>query len=345
MNTFKRMIWTADTHTAGQPTRTVIAGMPRLRGRDLSEKMLYMKEHYDELRTFLISEPRGAANTSLAVLTEPVADEADVGVFYCESHGYMPMCGHNTLGVATMLVETGMVAVREPVTHICLETPAGLVKVAVHVQDGVVRAATFRNAPAFVLHRDLEIEWQGRKLYADVTYGGNIYAVLRAADFGLEISTATIRQLIDIGMEIRHQIDARYDIVHPEKAYLKGIGLVQFTAPLERSDADTDALLSRNAVVYAPGEFDRSPCGTGTSGRLALLYEKGEIAPGQVLRHQSVIGTSFDARIAEVIDDASGRIAIVPEITGSAYLTGYHTFYYDPTDPRGGGFDTRTPDA
>ncbi|MDL2263436.1 proline racemase family protein [Synergistaceae bacterium OttesenSCG-928-I11] len=337
MISYKKMIWTADTHTAGQPTRTVFAGMPRLRGCDMSEKMLFMKEHYDYIRTFLISEPRGRSNTSLAILTEPTLDEADVGVFFCESHGYMPMCGHNTIGVATMLVETGMVEVMEPVTEVKIETPAGLVSAKVNVVGGRVESVTFVNAPAIVIARDLEVEFRGRTILADVTYGGNIYGVVSAEDLGLAVEEENVEEVIAAGMEIYNSINSRYDLTHPEKTYLKGVGLVQITAPLSRADKGLD---SKSAVIYPPGEVDRSPCGTGTSGRLALLYDKGLIGPGEVLKHRSIINTQFSAKIIDVIDYYD-RKAIIPEVTGSAYMTGFNTFTYDPHDPRGGGFILR----
>jgi proline racemase len=301
----------------------------------MSEKMLYMRDKYDDLREFLISEPRGASNTSLAILTEPTLPDADIGVFYCESHGYMPMCGHNTIGVATMLVETGMVQVIEPETEITLETPAGIVKVTVNVKNGRAVTVSFLNAPSLVLMKNIKIEMDGHWIQADVTYGGNIYAIVRASDFGIAISPENIQKIIDIGLRVREKINKSYDIIHPEKKYLKDIGLVQIVDPITR---DGNELMSRNAVVYPPGEIDRSPCGTGTSGRLALLFETGEISLGETFINHSIIGSTFVGKIDRVIDSYFGHSAIIPEITGSAYITGYHTFVYDPNDPLGKGF-------
>jgi proline racemase len=301
----------------------------------MSEKMLYMKDNYDDIREFLISEPRGASNTSLAILTEPTLSDADVGVFYCESHGYMPMCGHNTIGVATMMVETGMVRVEEPETRIALETPAGMVNVTVSVKNGHAASVSFLNVPALVLMRNIEIEFSGNKLYIDVTYGGNIYAVVRAADLGIEISPENAGALIDIGLEIKEEVNKRFNIAHPEKTYLKGVGLVQIVDPVTKKDG---GLVSKNAVIYPPGEVDRSPCGTGTSGRLALLFENGEMKPGEPLTNYSIIGSSFVGRINEIIDSYYGQRAVIPEITGSAHITGYHTFVYEPSDNLGKGF-------
>ncbi|MDR1509381.1 MAG: proline racemase family protein [Synergistaceae bacterium] len=335
LNGFKKLIQTVDTHTGGQPTRTVVSGMPQCPGTNMSEKMLYMKDNYDDIREFLISEPRGAPNTSLAILAEPTLSGADAGVFYCESHGYMPMCGHNTIGVATMMVETGMVRVEEPETRIALETPAGMVNVTVSVKNGHAVSVSFLNVPALVLMRNIETEFLGNKIRIDVTYGGNIYAVVRAADLGIEISPENVGALIDAGLKIKEEVNKRYDITHPEKTYLKGVGLVQIVDPVTKRDG---GLISRNAVVYPPGEIDRSPCGTGTSGRLALLFENGEMKPGERLTNYSIIGSSFIGRINEIIDSYHGQRAIIPEITGNAHITGYHTFVYEPGDNLSKGF-------
>ncbi len=335
MKNFKRMIWTVDTHTGGQPTRTVIAGIPRIRGNTMPEKMLYMRDNFDDIRTFLISEPRGASNTSLAILVEPTQPEADAGVLYCESHGYMPMCGHNTIGVATMLVETGMVDVREPCAEIALETAAGMVHLRVEVEGGHVRNVTFRNAPCFLTGMDLEVEFEGKKILFDAAYGGNFYAIIDASALGLVLRPENLREVVDAGQRIKERINETHEITHPTEKYLRGVSLVEFVEPVTR---DGDTLRSRNTVVYSPGEVDRSPCGTGTSARLAALYARNLIKPGERFLQKSIIDSEFCGKIVEVMEDYHGYTAIVPEITGSAHVTGFHTFYFDPGDPRGEGF-------
>lgn len=335
MKKFKRMIWTADTNTGGQPTRTVIAGMPRIRGKTMSEKMLNMRDNFDDIRTFLISEPRGAPNTSLAILTEPTLPEADAGVLYCESHGYMPMCGHNTIGVATMLIETGMVDVNEPTTEIALETAAGMVRIVACVDNGRVRNVTFRNAPCFLAGMDLEVEFNGKRILFDAAYGGNFYAIIDASSLDLSLRPENLRKIIETGQQIKDRINTVHEITHPTEKYLRGVSLVEFVEPLRK---EGDVLLSKNTVVYSPGEVDRSPCGTGTSARLASLYARGLIGPGEQFLQKSILDTEFLGKIVDVIEDYHGFKAIVPEITGSAYLTGFHTFYFDPDDPKGEGF-------
>ena len=254
MGSFKKLLFTVDSHTGGQPTRSIVGGLPRLRGANMSEKMLYMKEHYDYIRTMLTSEPRGTNITSVAVLTEPTVAEADIGAFYFEAHGYMPMCGHDTIGLGTMLVETGMVEVTEPFTYITIETPAGLVKLRVTVENGRARTVTFKNAECFTFDTGMEVEYQGKKITFDVAYGGNFYAIIDVASVGLTVSPADYKQLIKAGTELIGIINAKYNITHPEKDYLHGVTHVQFTEP---ALLDHETLKSKNAVVFLPGDLDR----------------------------------------------------------------------------------------
>lgn len=334
MGKFCKMITTIDTHTGGQPTRTIVAGLPRLYGKDLSEKMLYMKEHEDWVRTFFTSEPRGTKITSVAVLTEPTRPDADAAAFFFESHGYMPMCGHDTIGLCTALVETGTVNVTQPVTRINLETPNGMIYADVEVQEGKAKSVTFENAPCFAFGTDMTIEFEGNTIKFDVGYGGNFYAIIPASDVGLVIAPENYHAIIEKANKLIKIINSQYNIVHPEKNYLKGVTHIQFTNPVERKG---NILYSKNAVIYQPGDIDRSPCGTGTSARSAVLYSKGEFKPGQTLEHRSIIDSLFKVTIAQELEYCGYR-AIIPRVTGNAFLTGKHTWLLDPEDDKGFGF-------
>lgn len=332
---FKQLLTTIDTHTVGQPTRTVIGGLPPLKGSNMSEKMLYMQEHYDYLRTFLIAEPRGSRVTSAAVIVDPTMPDADIGAFYFESHGYMPMCGHSTIGVSTMLVESGLVKVKEPTTEIKIETPAGLIHVSVAVENGKAKNVTFKNAPAFTFAVDKKVEFEGKEITFDIAYGGNFYAIVPAASLGLELIPENLPNIVSSALALKDRINSVHSISHPEKKYLDTIKFIQFIEPVTVTES---GLKSKNTVVYSPGEVDRSPCGTGTCARMADMYHRGIFKPGDVFINESIIGSQFRGRIDNIIEDYYGYKAIVPLITGSAYVTGYHTFVLDPEDPKGYGF-------
>jgi proline racemase len=330
---FKRMFSTVDTHTAGEPTRTIIGGIPYLPGKTVSEKMLYLRDNEDWIRKILMFEPRGNDVMSGAVLTEPCMDGADIGVIYMEVGGYLPMCGHDTIGVSTALIETGMIKPVEPFTCINLETPAGLVRVRVRVEDGVAKEVTFTNVPAFVFARDLEVEVPDcGRISLDIAYGGNYYAIVKASDCGLNVSKDQAKKLVEVGNRIKDAVNRKVRVYHPEKSFIDEVTHVEFSdAPLQ-----PEATM-RNAVVIPPGAIDRSPCGTGTSAKMASLYAKGKLKLQEEFVHESIIGTIFKGRVLE--ETKVGQFdAVIPEITGRAYVTGMHTFVIDPDDPLTEGF-------
>jgi len=330
---FERMITAIDSHTGGEPTRTITGGFPRIPGKTVSEKMIYLREHMDWFRTMLMHEPRGHSVMSGAILTEPSDPRADIGVIYIESGGYLPMCGHDTIGCCTALVETGMVPVTEPVTEITLETPAGLVKAKVQVERHIARSVTFTNIPAFLYLRDVQVDVPGfGSVTLDIAYGGNFYAIVEAKRFGLVIAPENAKEIIRIGRAIKDAVNKKITIQHPEKPFIRGLTHVEFYGPPTHPEAH-----AKNAVLITHDAIDRSPCGTGTSAKLAVLYSKGQISIGEEFVHESIIGTIFRARIiAET--EVAGFKAVVPEITGSAYVTGIHQFVVDPDDPLKYGF-------
>jgi proline racemase len=277
-------------------------------------------------------EPRGHAAMSGAILQPPTRPDADWGVLFIEVSGCLPMCGHGTIGVATVLVENGMVAVQEPETVVRLDTPAGLVEARVAVQDGRARAVTLRNVPSFLHAADCEVDVPGLgSVRYDMAFGGNFYALLPAADVGLAVDPDQSAALIERGLAIMAAVNAADRPVHPEDERIAGVRHVIFTAP-GRDGAD-----ARAAVSIHPGWLDRSPCGTGTSARMAQLHARGELALDTPFVHESVIGTRFTGRlVAET--EVAGRPAVVPEITGRAWITGMGQYLLDPTDPFPAGF-------
>jgi len=321
-----------DSHTEGMPTRVVTGGLGPIPGASMLERKLHFEARMDDLRLLLMREPRGHGAMSGAILQPALRDDADWGVLFIEVSGCLPMCGHGTIGVATVLVETGMVAVREPETVVRLDTPAGLDEARVAVRDGRARSVTLRNVPSFLHARDatVDVPGLGRVRY-DMAFGGNFYALLPAADAGLEVDPAQSQALIDRGQAIIAAIDAADRPVHPEDPRIAGCRHVVFHAP-GRDGAD-----ARAATSIHPGWLDRSPCGTGTSARMAQLHARGELAAGASFVNESVIGTRFTGRIAEETT-VGGRPAIVPEITGRAWITAMGQYLLDAEDPFPAGF-------
>ena len=316
-----------DSHTEGMPTRVITAGVDPIPGATMLERKLHFEAEMDDLRLLLMREPRGHSAMSGAILQPPTRDDADWGVLFIEVSGCLPMCGHGTIGVATVLVETGMVDVREPETVVRLDTPAGLVEARVAVEGGRARAVTLRNVPSFLLERDRRVG----DLVCDIAFGGNFYALVAAADAGVEIDPARAPELIDRGAQIMDAINASGAPVHPENPEIAGCRHVVFHAP------GTDGAHARSATSIHPGWLDRSPCGTGTSARMAALHARGELAIGEPFVNESVIGTRFTGRLVEETQ-VGGLPAVVPEITGRAWVTGTARYLLDAEDPFPAGF-------
>jgi proline racemase len=327
-----RVIHTVESHTEGMPTRVVTGGVGVIPGATMAQRRQWFMDNSDELRTFLMYEPRGHAAMSGAILQPPTRPDADVGVLFIEVSGLLPMCGHGTIGVATVLVETGMVAVAEPVTTIRLDTPAGLVEARVRVEDGAARAVTIRNVPAFCrgLDRRVKLDGFGEVRY-DIAFGGNFYAIVELEELGLPFERAAKNELLAAGLAIMRAVNAQDEPVHPQRPDIRGCHHVYLAAPGSTADH------SRHAMAIHPGWFDRSPCGTGTSARLAQLHARGLLAIGDELLNESYIGSTFTGRLVGTVDTPDG-IAVVPEITGRAWVTGTAQYHLDPTDPFPAGF-------
>lgn len=328
-----RFFSTVDTHTGGEPTRTIIGGLPFIPGKTIIDKMTYLKKNMDWVRTALMFEPRGHSGMAGAILTEPTHPKADIGVIFLETYGFAPMCGHGTIGVSTALVETGMVAVEEPVTQITLDTPAGLIQVRVEVEKGVAKQVTFRNTPSFVFAQDAECDIpEFGKIKMDISYGGTVFAILSAASVGITIGPRNADKIIAKGKIIRDAVNCQVKIQHPEIDFINACTHIEFYSEPTNPQAH-----AKNAVFFADRWIDRSPCGTGTSAKLAALYAKGELQLGEEFVHESIIGSIFRARaVAET--KVGPYSAIIPEVTGSAHIIGIHKFFIDPDDPHKHGF-------
>jgi proline racemase len=321
-----------DSHTEGMPTRVVTGGVPVLPGATMLERKLHFEEHLDDLRLLLMREPRGHSAMSGAILQPPTREDADWGVLFIEVSGCLPMCGHGTIGVATVLVECGMVEVTEPETIVRLDTPAGLIVVRVAVENGRATSVTLRNVPAFLAARDRVVEVAGwGSVTYDMAYGGNFYALVDAASVGVVVDPEQADRLIACGADIMAAINAADRPVHPEDPRIAGCHHVVLYEP------GADGADAKAATSIHPGWLDRSPCGTGTSARLAALHARGELGVGEAFVNESVIGTRFTGRIAEETSVA-GRPAVVPEITGRAWITAMGQYLLDPEDPFPAGF-------
>ena len=332
-NTAARALSVIDYHTEGEPMRFIVDGVPRLPGATLMEQSEYLAAHARDLLGFALYEPRGHAAMCGAILTEPVTAGADVGVLFIEPLGPVHMCGHGALAHGARLVETGRAGAPGGATTGTHDTPAGLVACRVSTGAGRPTSVTIRNVPAFSAGLDLDVEVAGLgRVTFDLAYGGHFYALVEAAACGLRLQPKEAARIVEVGERIRLAIEARGPLVHPAMPEARGLLYVQFYEPPRRPDAHL-----RNAVVVAPAGLDRSPCGTGTSARLANLYARGRLGVGEVFGHESIIGTLFTARIAALTRVADAP-AIVPEITGRAWMTGRATLLLDPSDPFPGGF-------
>jgi proline racemase len=322
-----RYLAAVDSHTEGMPTRVVTGGVGPIPGATMLDRKLHFEQHMDDLRLLLMREPRGHSAMSGAILQPPTRADADWGVLFIEVSGLLPMCGHGTIGVATVLVETGMVEVREPETVVRLDTPGGLVEARVAVADGRARGVTLRNVPSFLLERERRVG----DLVCDIAFGGNFYAIVPATAAGVEIDPERSGELIERGREIMQTINADAPPVHPDDPRIAGCRHVIFHAP------GSNGAHGRNATSIHPGWLDRSPCGTGTSARMAQLWARGELGIGEDFVNESVIGTRFVGRLVEETR-VGGVPAVVPEISGRAWVTGMGQYLLDADDPFPAGF-------
>jgi 4-hydroxyproline epimerase len=315
-----------DAHTCGNPVRVVKTGGPELIGKDMQEKRLHFLREFDWIRLGLMFEPRGHDMMSGSILYPPSDPNNDVGVLFIETSGCLPMCGHGTIGTVTVAIEKGLVKPKKP-GHLRLETPAGIVPVTYKEKDGKVTSVKLINVPSFVAIDDLEIISPDLgKLKVSVSYGGNFYAIIEPQENYHDMSDYTASQLIAMSGPIRQAINKVAEFIHPEDENINGCSHIMWTGKPLKADSN-----GRNAVFYGDKAIDRSPCGTGTSARMALLASRGQLKPGDKYVSESIIGSQFTGTIEEEVTVGEKR-AIVPGIEGWAKITGFNTITIDEND-------------
>lgn len=339
------MITAVDAHAAGEPGRVIIGGVLDVPGETMFEKMVYLRDHRDDLRKRMLREPRGYPALCCNLVLPPTHPDADAGFVIMEQVEYPPMSGSNTLCTATVLLETGMIPMREPVTEFTLEAPAGLVRIRAECANGKVKSVTFRNVPAFAVHLDAPVEVPNLGTVAvDVAYGGMFYVITEAAPLGLRLTPDEGRDIVRLGEMIKAATREQLPVVHPENPGIVGVTIAQFSAPPTLPDA-----AMKNTVVVSSGELDwskpdswtgildRSPCGTGTCAKMATLHARGRLGLQKDFVHEGILGTVFTGRLVEETQ-VGPYSAVVPTITGQAWIYALTQYVLDAEDPFTEGF-------
>jgi len=342
---FAHSVRAVDAHACGEPGRVIVSGVPDVPGATMFDKMVYVRDHHDDLRKRMLREPRGYPAANCNLLLPPTLPEADAGFVIMEQTEYPPMSGTNTICVTTVLIETGIVEGIEPVTELALETPAGLIRVTADVTDGKVTRVTFRNVPAFAVHLDatVEVPELGR-VTVDVAWGGMFYVIAEASQVGLRLEPEEGRGIVRIGEMVKAAAREQLPATHPENPVIEGVTISQLWGPARDPDASR-----RNAVVVSTGTLDwsrpetwtgaidRSPCGTGTCAAMAVLHAKGELGMDADFVHEGILGTRFVGRLVE--ETTVGDLpAVIPTLSGQAWITGSAEYLLDETDPFPEGF-------
>lgn len=324
---FHRLLTTIDGH-AGAAKRVIIGGLPNIPGKTMVEKREFIKQNLNHLVSALNSEPRGHKDQSSCIMTPPVTEEAAFGAIFVTSSGYIDMCGSGAMVVATIAIETGMVEPREPVTEIVIDTPAGPIRPRVSVEKGKAKSVTLENVPSFFCRSELvEVPGLG-KIPVDIAYGGNFYAIVEAKDLRITTQVDDILRAVPLLEHIKKSVTQQIEIRHPL------IDDADQSIWVLISDQPTNPKANaKNILVTTPiGHIDRSPCGTGTSARLATLYSKAKLGLGETFVTESITGILFESRVVKEII-IGGMRAVIPEVTGTAFITGMHQFVFDEDDP------------
>ena len=342
---FGQLVQAVDAHAAGEPGRVIVGGVEDVPGATMFDKMAWLRENRDDLRLRMLREPRGYPAANCNILLPPTQPEADAGYVIMEQVEYPGMSGTNTICVTTVLLETGILPMEEPVTELTLEAPAGLIRVRADCAAGKVRGVTFRNVASFVTHLDAPVEVPRLgTVRVDVAYGGMFYVIADAGPFGFRLTPDEGRDIVRVSEMIKAAAADQLPVVHPEQPGFAGITIAQLSGPPHDQVNDR-----RNVVTVSTGKLDwdkpstwtgaidRSPCGTGTCAKMAILHARGELALGQDFRHEGILGTVFTGRLVEVATIGGGP-AVIPTITGQAWITGFATYALDPEDPFPDGF-------
>ena len=339
------MITAIDAHAGGEPGRVITGGVLDVPGKSMFEKKAWLETNADHLRRRMLREPRGYPAANCNLLLPPTVPDADAGFVIMEQTEYPPMSGTNTICVSTVLIETGMVAVREPVTKLLLETPAGTIAVQAQVSNGKATCITFQNVPAFAVHLDARVEVPKLgTVTVDVAYGGMFYVIAEAAPLGFRLSPDEAREIVRVAEMIKAATREQLPVVHPENPEIAGVTIAQFSGAPSRADAHR-----KNTVVVSTGHLDwlrpdswtgcldRSPCGTGTCAKMAVLHAKGQLPLNQDFVHEGIVGTTFTGRLIE--ETRVGQYpAVVSTLSGRAWITGFAQYVVDPDDPFPDGF-------
>jgi proline racemase len=327
---FSKVLNVVGCHVGGEVCNVVVGGVGDVPGKTMFDKRLYLERERDDIRQLLLKEPRGSVIRSVNVVLPPTRPEAAMGYVIMESEEYPAMSGGNTIGVATVLLETGMVQMQEPVTELTLESPAGLIRLHCQCRDGKVLSVRFLNQPAFVYHLDAQVEVPGLgTVTLDVAWGGMAYAIVDAASVGFSLVPTEARDLCVMGQRIKSAAAEQLDAVHPENPLFAGVTITEFTNP---AYGEGDLLVARNAVVVSPGRIDRCPCGTGTCARLAVMHARQEIGVNETFVHESLIGSRFTS-VIESLTTVGDFPAVVPSVAGQAWITDMSQVGLDPSDP------------
>ncbi|KAJ5085765.1 hypothetical protein N7532_010536 [Penicillium argentinense] len=330
-----RSLTVVGCHAEGEVGDVITGGVLDVPGKTMFDKLVHFETKKDSLRQLLLNEPRGRAAVNTNLVLPPCDPRADAGFLIMESEEYAPMSGSNTICTTTVLLETGMIPMKEPITEVTLDTAAGLVKVIAECEAGKCKSVEFDNVPSFVLELDFKVVVPGiGEVVVDIAYGGMMYVLVDAASLGLAVDNQQSRQLVEVGERIKRATEAAYVPIHPENPGITGFSVIAFTEPLKKEDG---CQVAANAVVVSPGRFDRSPCGTGTSARLAVLHARGEIKEGEIFKHRSIIGTEFVSRIRG-LTTVGKYPAVLPTVKGRAWITSYKQVVLDSTDPFPEGF-------
>ena len=335
MLNFSRMITAIDAHTGGEPLRIITSGMLPILGDDILAKRIYCKENLDHIRKMLMLEPRGHNDMYGCIVTEATTPDGDFGVIFTHNEGYSSMCGHGIIAVTKALIEVGQLPAVEGENIVRIDSPAGRITASAVVKNSRVQYVEFENVPSFVYHEGLALDLPSiGQIKVDIAYGGAFYAYINAADLGLTVEPKHVEELTRLGMIIKYAVMDTLEVVHPTEPRINGIYGTIFTAPLVNTEY---GLHSKNVCIFADGQVDRSPTGTGTSARVALLYHKGLLQKDDVLRNDSIIDTPMRGRIKELTTMGSFK-AVTPLISGTAHICGFNQLVLDPEDPLPEGF-------
>jgi proline racemase len=328
-----RVIRTIDMHTGGEPLRVFIDGLPEIKGKTILEKRRYFRDNYDYIRTGTMWEPRGHADMYGAIITGPTTPDGDFGVFFMHNEGYSTMCGHAMLAIVTLVLDTGIIEKQGDHPIIKIDAPPGRITAVGHRENGKVKYVSFQNVPSFMPGQDQQVEVPGiGNVTFDIGYGGAFYAYCDARPLGLKLDATDYERLIDYGRRIKYAVMDNFEIKHPfeeDLSFLYGTIFI--------GDAYEVSHHSRNVCIFAEGEVDRSATGSGVSGRAAIHYAKGELKQGESITIESILGTCMDVKVVETVQYGPYQ-AVIPEVSGSAWITGRNEFYFDPADPLKKGF-------